>query len=159
MRSCRSLKAASPDTGGGADRMWRPRLIVLQPTPYCNIDCDYCYLGNRDDRRLMASAVVDAIRDRLFSQLAPDAAPRIVWHAGEPTVVPVAWYEDAYRKLQPAVPPEATFALQTNGVSISPAWIDFLRRSRTEIGVSIDGPQRFHDARRKTRAGTATWSL
>jgi uncharacterized protein len=139
--------------------MWRPRLIVLQPTPYCNVDCEYCYLGNRDDRRLMAPAVVDAIRDRLFSRLAPDAAPRVVWHAGEPTVVPVAWYEATYRKLQPAVPLEATFAIQTNGVAISPAWIDFLRRSRTEVGISIDGPQRFHDARRKTRAGTPTWSL
>lgn len=74
-------------------------------------------------------------------------------------MVPVAWYEATYRKLQPAVPLEATFAIQTNGVAISPAWIDFLRRSRTEVGISIDGPQRFHDARRKTRAGTPTWSL
>jgi uncharacterized protein len=139
--------------------MWRPRLIVLQPTPYCNIDCEYCYLGNRNDRRLMAPAVVDAVRDKLFSRLAPDAAPRIVWHAGEPTVVPVAWYEAAYRKLQAASPPETVFAIQTNGVAISPAWIDFLKRSRTQVGISIDGPQRFHDARRKTRAGAPTWSL
>ena len=74
-------------------RVWRPRLIVLQPTPYCNINCAYCYLGHRDDRRLMAPAVIDAIRDRLFARMAPDASPRIVWHAGEPTVAPIAWYE------------------------------------------------------------------
>jgi uncharacterized protein len=107
----------------------------------------------------MAPAVVDAIRDRLFSRLAPDAAPRIVWHAGEPTVVPVGWYESAYQKLQSLIAPEATFAIQTNGIAISPALIDFLRRSRTQVGMSIDGPRRFHDARRKTRAGTSTWSL
>jgi uncharacterized protein len=139
--------------------MWRPRLIVLQPTPYCNINCDYCYLGNRDDRRLMSTAVVDAIKDKLFSRLAPDASPTIVWHAGEPMVAPVAWYEYAYRSLRPVTPPQATFAIQTNGVSISRAWIDFLRRNEMRIGMSIDGPQRFHDARRKTRAGTPTWSL
>jgi uncharacterized protein len=55
--------------------------------------------------------------------------------------------------------PHPTFAIQTNGVSISDAWIDFLRRSETRIGLSIDGPQRFHDARRRTRAGGGTWSL
>jgi uncharacterized protein len=26
------------------------RLLVVQPTPYCNLDCDYCYLPSRDDR-------------------------------------------------------------------------------------------------------------
>ena len=139
--------------------MWNPRLIVLQPTPYCNINCEYCYLGNRDDRRLMAADVVDAIRDKLFSRLAPYAAPRIVWHAGEPTAAPIAWYEYAYQTLQAAAPPDATFAIQTNGVSISQAWIDFLHGSKTQVGMSIDGPQRFHDRWRKTRAGTPTWSL
>ena len=24
--------------------------IVVQPTPFCNIDCSYCYLPNRNDR-------------------------------------------------------------------------------------------------------------
>jgi len=139
--------------------MWRPRLIVLQPTPYCNINCDYCYLGNRNDRRLMAPAVVDAIKDKLFARMAPDASPRVVWHAGEPTVVPVAWYESAYEKLRPVTAGNAVFAIQTNGIAISGTWIEFLRHSDTKVGMSIDGPQRFHDARRKTRAGAATWAL
>jgi uncharacterized protein len=139
--------------------VWRPRLIVLQPTPYCNIDCDYCYLGNRDDRRLMASAVVDAVREKLFSRLAPDSAPTIVWHGGEPTVAPISWFNYADRTLRAAAPAGATFAIQTNGIAISDAWIDFLRYNPTRIGLSIDGPQRFHDARRKTRAKNPTWSL
>ena len=112
--------------------MWRPRLIVLQPTPYCNINCDYCYLRNRDDRRLMAPAVVEAIKHKLFGRMAPDASPRIVWHAGEPTVAPVAWYEAAYETLRPVTPSEAVFAIQTNGISLSPAWIEFLRCSDTK---------------------------
>jgi uncharacterized protein len=139
--------------------MWRPRLIVLQPTPYCNISCDYCYLGHRNDRRLMSGAVVDAIKHKLFARLSPDAAPRIVWHSGEPTTVPIDWYERAYAELRPATPPGARFAIQTNGIAISPSWIDFLIRSDTRVGLSIDGPQRFHDRHRRTRAGTPTWSI
>jgi uncharacterized protein len=139
--------------------MWRPRLIVLQPTPYCNINCDYCYLQNRDDRTLMGDRVLEAVRDKLFTRLAPDASPTIVWHAGEPTVAPVSWYERAYALLRPVTPAGAVFTLQSNGVSLPDAWIEFMRRSDTRIGLSIDGPQRFHDRRRKTRAGGPTWSL
>src|SRR5215813_11287333 len=107
----------------------------------------------------MAGEVVDAIRDKLFRHLAPDASPRIVWHAGEPTAAPLAWYERAYDKLRPLAPNATTFAIQSNGIAISQAWIDFLHATQTQVGLSIDGPQRFHDARRKTRAGTGTWSL
>ena len=39
-----------------------PRLIILQPTPYCNINCSYCYLNHRDDKRLMSQEVVEALR-------------------------------------------------------------------------------------------------
>ena len=27
----------------------RTQTIVLQPTPFCNIQCKYCYLPQRDD--------------------------------------------------------------------------------------------------------------
>ena len=137
--------------------MWRPRLIVLQPTPYCNISCTYCYLGSRNDRQLMSRVVVEAIRDKIFSQLAPNS-PTIVWHAGEPTVAPISWYKSAYEVLVPAKPAGATFTIQSNGVSVSDGWIEFLRQTNTQIGLSIDRPQRFHDLRRRTRAGGPTWT-
>jgi uncharacterized protein len=139
--------------------MWRPRLLILQPTPYCNINCQYCYLGNRNDRRLMSPAVIDAICDKIFSRIAPDAAPTVVWHAGEPTVAPLTWYEHAYRKLRAVAPRATTFSIQSNGVAMSDDWLDFLRETDTRVGLSIDGPQRFHDARRKTRKGGGTWVL
>jgi uncharacterized protein len=138
--------------------MWRPRLVVLQPTPYCNIDCRYCYLRGRDDRRVMASSVVEAVAGKLLARMARDAAPTLVWHAGEPTVVPLAWYENAYRVLRAAAPPATVFSLQSNGIAISDDWVAFLRRTGTRVGLSIDGPQQFHDARRRTRADGPTWA-
>jgi len=136
-----------------------PRLIVLQPTPYCNINCSYCYLGHRDDRRLMSPEIVEAVRDRILARLPRDAAPTLVWHAGEPTAAPIAWYDRAYGRLREVAPPGTIFAMQSNGVAIDEAWVAFFRRTRTEVSLSIDGPERFHDARRRTRNGKPTWAL
>jgi uncharacterized protein len=139
--------------------MWRPVLIILQPTPFCNISCDYCYLRHRDDRTIMSGEVVAAIRDKILPRIAPDAAPAIIWHAGEPTVVPVSWYRQACDELRRTAPRQAGFLLQSNGIALGPDWISFLKETDTQVGLSIDGPQVFHDSRRKTKNGKGTWSL
>ncbi|QOZ23119.1 radical SAM protein [Bradyrhizobium sp. CCBAU 51753] len=146
-------------TGDDVRRMWRPRLIILQPTPYCNINCTYCYLPHRDERHLMSLEVLDAIKQKLFVKISPNAEPIIVWHAGEPMAAPLSWYRDAFELLKPGTPAGAIYRIQTNGISVSDEWIDFLSQTGIRIGVSIDGPPRFHDARRVTRQGRPTSSL
>lgn len=136
-----------------------PRLIILQPTPYCNINCSYCYLGHRDDKRLMSWEVVEALRDKIFRRLPAQPAPLVVWHAGEPTAAPIEWYEHAYSRLLDVAPAQTGFAMQSNGVAINDRWIDLFRRTNTNVSLSIDGPQRFHDARRRTRNDKPTWKL
>jgi uncharacterized protein len=139
--------------------MIEPRLIVLQPAPYCNINCSYCYLGHRDDRRLMSDDIIEAIREKIILRLRPTTAPAVVWHAGEPTAAPIAWYEHAYDRLASVAPPHTSFAMQTNGIAVDGRWIDLFRRTNTNVSVSIDGPQRFHDLRRRTRNDKPTWVL
>jgi uncharacterized protein len=136
-----------------------PRLIILQPTPYCNINCSYCYLGHRDDRRLMSGDVVEALREKIFRRLDAQSAPIVVWHAGEPTAAPIEWYEHAYSRFLDVAPPKTGFAMQSNGIAINDRWIDLFRRTNTNVSLSIDGPQGFHDARRRTRNDKPTWKL
>jgi len=52
---------ADPSTAGGP-----LRLLVLQPTPYCNLDCDYCYLPSRDDRSRLSLEILDAALERVL---------------------------------------------------------------------------------------------
>ncbi|MCP8940821.1 GRRM system radical SAM/SPASM domain protein [Alsobacter sp. SYSU M60028] len=132
-------------------------LLVLQGTPFCNIDCAYCYLPDRDSRARMAPALVEQAASWLHrSGLAADELT-IVWHAGEPLVLPIAWYEDAFARIASAMPGRAVrHAFQTNGLLIDEAWCAFFARHCVSVGVSIDGPARLHDARRRTRAGRGT---
>ena len=72
-----------------ADCSGRTRLLILQSTPFCNIDCEYCYLPARDDRHRMPFDIVESAVRFVFdnSLAAPDFT--IVWHSGEPLVLPV----------------------------------------------------------------------
>ena len=139
--------------------MHPPTLIVLQPTSFCNISCDYCYLGNKHLKNVMQPDVLHSVATRILSDVPRDSQPTIVWHAGEPTTLPISWYDDAYAILKAAAPEGARWAMQTNGVAINSKWIDFFQRTATNVNLSIDGPARFHNARRRTRTGGPTSHL
>ena len=38
--------------------MPRIQLLVVQPTPFCNIDCRYCYLPDRTNKAVVAEATL-----------------------------------------------------------------------------------------------------
>lgn len=46
---------------------WRTSLLVLQATPFCNLDCSYCYLADRQDKSKMSLPTLEKILQRFFS--------------------------------------------------------------------------------------------
>jgi uncharacterized protein len=133
-------------------------LLVLQPTPFCNIDCSYCYLPDRQSRAQMSPEVLDRVFARVFESDLAKNGFTVVWHAGEPLVLPVAYYERAISIIaarnKGALRVDHSF--QSNGILISQEWCDFIKAHPVRIGVSLDGPAFLHDASRKTRGGRGT---
>jgi len=83
----------------------------------------------------------------------------VVWHAGEPMVVPVGFYRDAFRMIDRIKPNRLTVehSFQTNGTLIDETWCKFFIEQRVNVGVSIDGPKHLHDRHRVTRSGAGTF--
>ncbi len=133
-------------------------LLVLQPTPFCNINCDYCYLPNRQSKRRLSFDILDQLCRKLVETNLPGSRLSIVWHAGEPLVVPLAFYEAAFRKINELMRRtcQITHCIQTNGTLLTQEWCNFIKHYDVSIGVSIDGPAFLHDTHRKTRAGKGT---
>lgn len=133
-------------------------LLVLQPSPFCNINCDYCYLPNRTSTRRMGMPVLENAIAKTFASDLVRGDLTIIWHAGEPLAVPMAWYEEAFEVIARVAPPgpRIQHSVQSNGTLINQAWCDFLRKHKVSIGLSIDGPEFLHDAHRKTRKGVGT---
>jgi uncharacterized protein len=133
------------------------RLLVLQATQLCNIDCTYCYVPNRTRAARLSPDVAAAIHREIVEagRLTPRAL--VLWHAGEPlTVGPDRL--DALRRALFGGPRPAGIReqIQTNATLIDAGWADYFAANDITLGVSIDGPAWIHDARRVNRAGRGT---
>ena len=134
-------------------------LLVVQATPYCNLDCDYCYLPDRDDRRRLDPALLDPILDTVLSSPFVEGDFTLLWHAGEPLMVPPSFYDEASARIAAALErhgrPDLHIAqaIQTNATVIDERWCACITRNGLQVGVSLDGPAALHDAHRRTRKG------
>jgi uncharacterized protein len=135
------------------------RVVVVQPTPFCNINCRYCYLPQRTDTAVMTQYTVRTLFEQVFASGWASDELTVIWHAGEPLVVPATFYEDAFQTIA-ALRPQTVHvhhSMQTNAMLISPEWCELFKRWQVGVGVSIDGPRRFNDVNRLTRTGRSTF--
>ena len=156
-------KEIAPGIGSERDTSDRARplslgLLVIQPSPFCNINCDYCYLPDRQNTRRMDFSVLEKVMERVFESGLVQHPFTILWHAGEPLAVPLSWYEEAFRIIEqfPGARENIQHSFQSNGMLLNDAWCEFIKTHQIEIGLSIDGPARIHDFHRKTRKGEGT---
>jgi sulfatase maturation enzyme AslB (radical SAM superfamily) len=71
------------------------KLLILQATSFCNIDCRYCYLADRSAKRRMSADTLEALISALIRDELLGDEITINWHAGEPLVVGVDFYRQA----------------------------------------------------------------
>jgi uncharacterized protein len=128
---------SSPTIDTAAPRL---RLSVLQPTPFCNIDCSYCYLPNRKSAARMSLDTLDLACQRVFESPFLDRQLEVAWHGGEPLTVPLAWYDEASALMALRCPAELKLKhrFQTNGLLVNDDWARFFARSEAKVGLSID---------------------
>src|SRR6185369_2395452 len=105
-----------PDPG----RLGPLELLVVQPTPFCNINCSYCYLPDRQSTKQMAPEMLELAFARVFSSGLVRQPFTLLWHAGEPLVMPLAFYREAVALLDRYNTPrvDVHHALQTNATLI-----------------------------------------
>jgi uncharacterized protein len=141
------------------DTVPRMETVVVQPTPFCNINCSYCYLPQRSVKTVMAQSTVVALFAKVFASGWTAEGLTVIWHAGEPLVVPISFYQTAFEAIEALRPAtlQLRHSIQTNGMLITPAWCDLFKKCDVGIGVSIDGPKHLHDAHRVTRSGSGTF--
>ena len=134
------------------------QLLIMQGTSFCNIDCTYCYLPNRQVAKRMSTETVDAVCADLMTAPFVGEQFTMAWHAGEPLVAGVPFYRHAVESAKRLEHRNCrvSHSIQTNATLVNDEWCDFFREADIRLGVSLDGPAFIHDRYRKTRGGNGT---
>lgn len=141
----------------------RPLYVMAKPVgSVCNLACSYCYylekgnLYRKEDpegRFTMSDELLEQfVRQYIESQTMPQVL--FTWHGGETLMRPLSFYRRAL-ELQRKYARGRTVenAIQTNGTLLTDDWCRFFKENHWLVGVSIDGPQEFHDEYRRNRQG------
>jgi uncharacterized protein len=133
-------------------------LLVIQPTPFCNLACNYCYLRDKDNSSKISLGTLTSIINDVLNSGLISKETTLVWHAGEPLTIPIEYF----RSLLECVKKNDfsnyfRHSIQTNAITINDAWCDLFEEYNIDIGISIDGPKSIHDSHRVNRKGNGTF--
>ena len=128
--------------------------VLIEPTSACNLDCRYCYKGDKFDKVMSLSTLETAVQ-KVISYARDNNRPLLfVWHGGEPTLAGADFYREAFRYCaEHSNGHKATHTLQTNGTLLTNELLDLFAEYKVSIGVSLDGPAGHHDSMRPLRNG------
>ncbi len=138
----------------------RPLYIMLKPIgAHCNLACNYCYYLEKANlyhdipRHVMTDEMLE-IFTREYIQSQTMSQVLFTWHGGETLMRPLSFYKKAM-ELQKRYAGGRIIdnCIQTNGTLLTDEWCRFFKENNWLVGVSIDGPQEFHDEYRRTQQG------
>jgi len=138
--------------------------VMAKPTgSACNLHCDYCFFLKKEklypgSNFRMSDEVHEAYIRQLFeAHQVPQVT--VAWQGGEPTLMGLDFFRRSIelqkKYAKPGARVENTF--QTNGILLNDSWCQFFRDNNFLVGISLDGPQEFHDTFRKDKGGRGTF--
>ncbi|HLW10131.1 MAG TPA: anaerobic sulfatase-maturation protein [Fermentimonas sp.] len=137
----------------------KPMYVMLKPVgSKCNLDCDYCYYLEKENlftnkNQVMSETLLERfIKQYIESQTTPHVM--FTWHGGETLMRPLSFYKKAVElQKKYAGGRQVDNSIQTNGTLLNDSWCEFFKENNFLVGISIDGPQEFHDEYRRDKMG------
>jgi uncharacterized protein len=142
----------------------KPLYVMLKPAgAHCNLACKYCYyleknnLYQNSHRHLMSDEMLEQFtREYIEAQTMPQVL--FTWHGGEPLMRSIDFYKKALAlQKKYSHGKQIDNVIQTNGTLLTDEWCEFFAKNHWLVGISIDGPQEYHDHYRVTPAGKPSW--
>lgn len=139
----------------------KPLYVMTKPVgALCNLACKYCYYLEKTNlykentsKFVMSDSLLEKfIEEYINSQTMPQVL--FTWHGGETLMRPLSFYQKVV-ELQKKYANGRTIdnCIQTNGTLLNKEWCKFFHDNHWLVGISIDGPQEFHDEYRKNKQG------
>lgn len=143
----------------------KPLYVMAKPSgAACNLACDYCYYLDKsllypENKTEMSLGTLERyIRQYIDAQTGSEVI--FTWHGGEALLRPISFYQKAL-ELQELYGRQKGVSvintLQTNGTLLTDEWCEFFRANGFLVGISLDGPEAYHDAFRRNKAGAPSF--
>lgn len=138
----------------------KPVYVMLKPVgSVCNLACDYCYYLEK--AKLYPSVKKHVLTEELLEKFIKEyiecqTVPEILftWHGGETLMRPISFYQKAIElQRKYGRGRQIDNCIQTNGTLLTDDWCRFFKAHNFLVGISIDGPQEFHDEYRRNKQG------
>ncbi|HEY2587043.1 MAG TPA: anaerobic sulfatase maturase [Tepidisphaeraceae bacterium] len=131
--------------------------------PICNLDCKYCFYLEKEklypgtsNWRMPEDVLETYVRQYIEAQDVPEVT--FAWQGGEPTLMGLDFFRRVVELQQRyANGKRIANAMQTNGTLLDDEWCTFLKESGFLVGLSIDGPRKYHDVYRVDKGGKSTF--
>jgi uncharacterized protein len=144
------------------------REFVVKLASRCNLACDYCYVYTGPDQTwrqrpaVMSEATISQAADRIAEHARTHELDRVLvaLHGGEPLLAGLDTTARLITAVRAAMPPgsHADLVVQTNGVLLSPAFLDLFARHQVRVGVSLDGGKHANDQHRNHADGRSAYA-
>lgn len=142
----------------------KPLYVLAKPVgASCNLRCKYCYYLEKSHlyRNAPARVMSDELLERFvqeYIQAQTMSQVLFTWHGGEPLMRPLSFYRKAVALQEKyAFGRQIDNTIQTNGTLLTDEWCEFFKEHNWLVGISIDGPQEFHDEYRRTASDKPSW--
>ncbi len=129
--------------------------VLIKPSSNkCNLKCKYCFYDDVSNSReisdydYMTADTAMAIIDNVFSTPGLENV-HFGFQGGEPTLSGIEFFTDFFAYVnRNRGNIGVSFSLQTNGILIDEQWTKLFKANNVLVGLSLDGPAKFHDNNR-----------
>lgn len=141
--------------------------LLYAPTNFCNMGCQYCYLGTGTDEKSALTNVVSTLETAIENFLQENILPfNLSFHGGEVTSIPAdklsqlleyskQYYQKYGDKIKQAGYPVNPIHIKTNLFNFDKLY-DLLASYKVSISGSVDLPLRLHEKYRTDKRGRST---
>ncbi len=145
------------------------REFVLKVHSRCDLACDHCYVYEHADQswltrpKVISDEAVSRTARRLAEHATTHALPSVtvILHGGEPLLAGPARLRRVCEELGSALNgiAELDLRIHTNGVQLSPRYLDLFDEFHVRVGISLDGDRAANDRHRRYADGRSSHPL
>ena len=129
--------------------------LVFYLTNKCNMQCRYCYQGEKSDKTM----TFETAKVSIDKAVQNNELVTVSFFGGEPLLNKQLLYDivNYCEKLKKQTKHQILYSITTNGTLADYEFVKFCKKNKILVGISIDGNKESHDLNRMTKDGSSTY--